>query len=150
MVWSCDLLIRVLLQHTHHSDFIIQSFHGAGRKLAFCSKPIENEFLVGAQHARNSVHRFQPAAHGSSTPNLEKSSRPGHMSVTPEVFEALLQLPSSAGGQLTPKQTHKLLPRAPPERTATTQQLPAHVFQLLGFGFACRPQARALASTHFI
>jgi hypothetical protein len=70
--------------------FCVQSLYGSRRKLAFGSKPIENEFLMGAQRAGDSVHRLESAAQGACAPNIEKGSRPGHMPVTREGFEALL------------------------------------------------------------
>ena len=68
----------------------VRSLHGTRRKLAIGSKPIQNQFLVDAQHTGYSAHRLKSVAQGACAPHIEKGSRPGHMPVTPEGFEALL------------------------------------------------------------
>src|ERR1019366_8936683 len=84
----------------HHSNLVVEAFDSTGRNLAFGAEPVQQEFLVGAQHESDCLHRLQTATHGPIAPVVKKSSSPDHGLVTPEVEEGFLQLPSASRGQL--------------------------------------------------
>src|SRR6516225_8121143 len=61
----------------YHSNFVVESFHGAGGNLPFGPEPVQQEGLVGAQHPGHFLHRVQTAAHRSAAPGMKKSPSPG-------------------------------------------------------------------------
>ena len=79
----------------HHSNLVVGAFDSTSRNLAFGAEPIQQEFLVGAQHASDFLHRLQTATHGPIAPVVKKSSNPDHGFVAPEVEEGFLQLPGA-------------------------------------------------------
>jgi len=84
----------------HHSNLVVEAFDSTSRNLAFGAEPVQQESLVGAQHASNFLHRLQTATHGPIAPVVKKSSSPDHGFVAPEVEEGFLQLPGAGRGQL--------------------------------------------------
>jgi hypothetical protein len=68
----------------------IESFNGAVGDFSFGPKPIQDQRLMGAQHAGHLFHRFQTAPHGPEAPIVEKAAGPGDGFVLPEIGEDLL------------------------------------------------------------
>ena len=84
----------------NYSDFVVEALHGAIGDFSFGPKPIQDQRLMGAQHAGHLFHRFESATHGPEAPIVEKAAGPGHGFVVPEIGEGLLQIPGPCGGQL--------------------------------------------------
>src|SRR5258708_6104943 len=74
----------------NHSDFVIEALNSTVGDFSFGSKPIQDQRLMGAQHAGHSFHRFQMATHGPEAPIVEKAAGPDHGFVVPEIGEGLL------------------------------------------------------------
>jgi len=47
-----------------HTDFVVEALNSARGDLAFGSKPVQDQGLVGAEHAGHFFHRFETAPHG--------------------------------------------------------------------------------------
>src|ERR1035437_821153 len=97
----------------NHSDFVVEALNGAIGNFFFGPKPIQDQRLMGAQHAGHPFHRFQTAPHGPGAPVVEKSAGPDHGFVLPEMGKGLLQIPGPCGGQLAGEQGIELLPSSP-------------------------------------
>ncbi len=96
---------------------------------------------MSAQHPSDLFHRLQATAHGPEAPIVEKSSRPDHGFVLPEMGQGLLQFPGARRGQLAGQQGIEFLSRPPANPAAAAQQGPARVLEPLGRSLVFRPQA---------
>ncbi len=134
----------------YHTDFVIEPFDRAARKLPFGAEPVEQQFLMIAQHASNFLHRFESAAQGAVAPGIEKARRPEGRLVRPEVQECLLQLPGPGRVQFAGEQGVELLAGFAAHPASLAQQRPAHVLELLGVVFALGFQAGSLRPAHLI
>src|SRR2546421_7266806 len=70
---------------SYHSNFVVETLHGARRDLAFGAEPVQNEWLMSPQHPGNFLHRFQTAAQGAEAPGVEKGLGPDQGFICPEM-----------------------------------------------------------------
>jgi hypothetical protein len=69
----------------HHSDLVVEALNRLGENPSFGPEPVQQEFLVGAQHAGHPLQRLQAAAHGSLAPIVEEGFGSDQRSVGPEM-----------------------------------------------------------------
>jgi len=93
----------------NHSDFVVETLHGGIGDFSFGAKPIQDQWLMGAEHPGHLFHGFESAAHGAEAPVVEKGAGPDDGFVVPEMGEGLLQVPGPRRGQLAGKQGIELL-----------------------------------------
>ena len=60
----------------HHSNFVVETLDGAAGDLPFGPEPIQQQFLVSAQHAGDFLHRLQTAAQGPLSTSSRERPRP--------------------------------------------------------------------------
>lgn len=77
----------------HHTDFVVESFDRGAGKLAFGAEPVEPQFVMIVQQARNFPYRFEAAALGAVALGIQKARRPERRLISPEVTGRLLQRP---------------------------------------------------------
>src|SRR5207247_269278 len=134
----------------HHSNLIIQALDSATGDLALGAEPIEEQFLVGAQHAGDSHHRLDSATQGAPSPIIQEVARPGQRAVAPEVLEDFLQDPGPSGDQFAGCQGVELLSGFAAHAAAPSQQFPSHVFEVSGLGRCDGSQSSAFSPPHLI
>src|SRR5437667_11224363 len=70
---------------------VVETLDGSGGNSALSLEPIQDEVLMIAQHARDSLHRFDPRAHSIAAPPVQKDTSPEGRLVGPENLELLLE-----------------------------------------------------------
>ena len=118
----------------HHSDLVVETFHGARGDFPFGPEPIEKKFLVGPESPGDPLHGFEAAAHDLRGPAIQESAGPDEGFVVPDVLKGLLEVPSPGGGQLAGEQRIELAPCMTSDPAGSAQQLPAHVLEASGRG----------------
>jgi len=81
-----------------NARFIVQTFDHAAVILAFGVEIVEQEILVGAEHASDLFHGFEPGAQGAGGPSFQIGRRPGGAAIEPEAPEAFLEFPCARRG----------------------------------------------------
>jgi len=132
----------------YHSDLIVQTLDGTVGDFPLGPKPVEDEFLVRPQQARDVAHRFDAAAQGALGPDTQERPGPGQGAIAPEVLKGLLEHPSPAGGQLGAEQAPEFVFGVTPDAAAAPEQFPAHALELGGLRTAL--QAVAFGAAHLI
>ncbi len=131
-----------------HSDLVVEALDGTVGDFTFGPEPIENKFLVGAEHAGDLAHGLDTTAQSAFAPDIQEGSGPSEGSVGPEVMESFLEHPGSGGGQFGMEKSVEFLLGVAADAAATAQQFPAHVFELGGLRSAA--QLAALGAAHLI
>jgi len=131
-----------------HSDFVVEAFDRAVGDFTFGLEPIEDEFLVGAEHAGDLAHGLEAAAKGTLAPDIQEGGRPSEGTVAPEVLEGFLEHPRSGGGQFGVQEAVEFLLGSAADAAAAAQQCPAHVLELGGLGTTA--QSVALGAAHLV
>src|ERR1022692_4012866 len=68
----------------HHSDLVVETLGRTGGHLASGLEPVQYQSIMSPQHPRHLLHRFQPAAHRSLGPTIQKTSRPKWTAILPK------------------------------------------------------------------
>ena len=84
--------------------FGIQTLDTATRQLAFGPKPVQQKLPMAAQHAGDFFHGSQLRPHRSSTPPIQKLSRPIRRGIRPEKLEVFLQQITPHRAEIVPQQ----------------------------------------------
>ena len=82
----------------------IQALDAATRQLPFGAKPVQQELPMAAQHAGDFFHGRQLRPHRSSTPPVQKLSRPIRRDIRPEKLEVFLQQITPHRAEIVPQQ----------------------------------------------
>jgi len=61
----------------NHTDFVVEAFDRAAGKFPFGPEPVEQPFLMIAQHTGNLLHGFEAAAQGAFAPGIQKARPEG-------------------------------------------------------------------------
>ena len=131
-----------------YSSLVVESLGGGVGDFTFGSEPIEDEFLVGAEHGSYLAHGLDAAAQGALAPNIKKGGGPGDGTIAPEVMKGFLEHPGSGGGQLEVKEFVEFLLGAPANTAAAAKQFPAHVFEMGSFGAFAK--AAVFSAAHLV
>src|SRR6266566_3142928 len=71
--------------------FVVEALDDSGRNLPARPEPVQEQWPMTAQHARDLLHRLDAGAHDLDTPFVEERPRPIDRAVGPERIKALAQ-----------------------------------------------------------
>lgn len=131
-----------------HSDLVVQTLDRSTGNLAASSEPVEKEFLVGAKHAGDSLHRFQSTSHRPPAPVVEEAARPMDASIAPKMLERLFQAPRPSRRQFACQKGVQFLAGSTSYPAATSEEFPPHLLEARGDGLSL--QSRTLRAPNLI
>lgn len=134
----------------YHSDFVVQALDGTAGDFTFGLEPVQQQAFVRAQHPCDLFHWFQAAPQCPFGPRLHEAPRPSQRTIAPEWLKGFLEDPRPGCSQFAGRQCVELLAGFATHATASTQQLPAHAFELGGSRRIRLAQSSTLSPPHFV